>query len=294
MPWDIAACGTLHRDDITTPHGHSNRLGGSAVYFALAASLYARVLLQGITGADTAGTYRRMLHGTRADMRGVVVSETPTFIWHAVHDFERWVTATESSEPGCDPEWVPCLDDVSRAAPVLFLGSMHPALQHRILAQSSARLIGADSMTVFMRDDIAAVREVVRSADILFLNGEEVQLLAGVEGWRPAARRLIGDGRLRAVVVKQGPDGASCLTVDGEFERAAHPVERVVDPTGAGDALAGGFLGLCARDERDDLASFPAALGEGVRCASAAVSAFGADGLLQMLREEGGVSAPPV
>ena len=282
MSWDVAVAGTLHRDDITTPHGRQLSLGGSAVYFALAAGLYAPVHVNGIVGRDTADEYAAMLRGAAIDLSGVVVSDRPTFVWHAVHDFEHWVTSSESSEPGCDAEWHPDLNAASRAAPVLFLGSMHPLLQQAVLEQSQAHLIGADSMTVFMREDRAAVRAVVEAADILFLNTEEVEMLAGRLGWREAARALCGTGRLRAVVVKLGPDGAACVTGSALHRLEAHPVERVIDPTGAGDALAAGFLGYCARGELDSEAAFAPALAEGVRCAAAAVTAFGTDGLLAM------------
>jgi sugar/nucleoside kinase (ribokinase family) len=172
------------------------------------------------------------------------------------------------------------LNAASREAPVLFLGSMHPGLQQAVLAQSRASLIGADSMTVFMREDRAGVRAVVEAADILFLNAEEVVMLAGRASWRDAARALCGTGRLRAVVIKQGPDGAACVTRTAVHELDAHPVERAIDPTGAGDALAGGFLGYCAQKELGTEAVFGAALAEGVRCAAAAVTSFGTDGLL--------------
>ena len=249
--------------------------------------------VNGIVGRDTAPAYTEMLHAIDVDTSGIVVSDSPTFVWHAVHDFERWVTSSESAEAGCDPEWQPRLDAASASAPVLFLGSMHPALQRAVLHQSRARLIAADSMTVFMRDDGAAVREVAEAADILFLNGEEVQLLAGVEGWLEAARAMCGAGRLRAVVVKQGPDGAACVTRSGLYTVDAHPVDRVVDPTGAGDALAGGFLGLCAAQQRDDEAFFATALREGARCAAAAVSTFGVAGL-RALREPRAAGTPDV
>jgi sugar/nucleoside kinase (ribokinase family) len=98
--------------------------------------------------------------------------------------------------------------------------------------------------------------------------------------WRRAAGALCGRGRLRAVVVKRGPLGAACVAGTDVVEVPAAPVNRVVDPTGAGDALAGGFLGLCAGAERDDVDFFPTALEEGVRCAAGAVTAFGASDLL--------------
>ena len=282
MTWDVAVAGTLHRDDITTPHGHRLSLGGSAVYFALAAARYAPVHVNGIVGRDTSDEYSSILRDDTINLDGMVVSDGPTFVWHAVHDFDHWVTASEWAEPGCDAEWRPDLDSSSRDAPVLFLGSMDPRLQQTVLAQSQARLIGADSMTVFMRQDRAGVRAVVEAADILFLNAEEVEMLAGRSNWRDAARALCGTGRLRAVVVKQGPDGAACVTRSALHELEAHPVERVIDPTGAGDALAGGFLGYCAREELDTETAFGPALAEGVRCAAQAVTAFGTDGLLAL------------
>ena len=281
MTWDVAVAGTFHRDDITTPHGRRLSLGGSAAFFALAAARYAPVHVNGIVGRDTADTYAAMLRGESADLSGLVVSDSPTFVWHAVHDFERWVTASEWAEPGCDAEWRPDLSPASQAAPVLFLASMDPRLQQAVLGQSGARLIGADSMTVFMRQDRAGVRAVVEAADILFLNTEEVELLAGRSSWRDAARSLCGRGRLRAVVIKQGPDGAACVTAAGVLELPAHPVNTVVDPTGAGDALAGGFLGYCAREELDTEEAFGPALAEGVSCAAVAVAAFGTDSLVK-------------
>ena len=279
MSWDISVAGTLHRDDITTPRGHATSLGGSAVYFALAAARHTRVHLNGIVGVDTAERFREMFEGLPIDMDGLVVSRTPTFVWHAVHDFDRWVTSSESEEPGCDPEWEPRLGPISRSAEVLFLGSMHPRLQHQVLSQAGAGLVGADSMTVYMREDNASVRSVAGASDILFLNNEEIELLAGRTGWREAAHAMSESGRPRAVVVKQGPDGAACVVGQQSLEIAAPTVEDVLDPTGAGDALAGGFLGLCARFERADPAFFGDALAEGVRCAAAAVSTFGTAGL---------------
>ena len=110
MTWEVAVAGTFHNDDLTTPEGRRDALGGSAVYFPLAASRYAPVHVNGIVGSDTAAEFRRILAHPGIDLDGMVVSNSPTFRWHAVHDFERWVTSDESSEPGCDPEWVPVLD----------------------------------------------------------------------------------------------------------------------------------------------------------------------------------------
>jgi sugar/nucleoside kinase (ribokinase family) len=276
---EVAVAGTFHSDDVTTPAGGRDVLGGSAVYFALAASRYTKVHVNGIVGADTADEFRRILDTPAVDLEGMVVSDSPTFRWHVAHDFDRWVTAHESSEPGCDPEWRPALPEPSRRAEVLFVASMDPGLQHEVLGQSAARVIGIDSMTEFIAGRPSDVRSLLERVDILFLTSSELAALTGDDDWRASAAGLCGTGRLQAVVVKRGPQGAACITAGAIVERAAIPVSRVVDPTGAGDALAGGFLGYTARSGRADETVFEAALGEGLRCAADAITEFGTAGL---------------
>jgi sugar/nucleoside kinase (ribokinase family) len=211
----------------------------------------------------------------------MVVSDLPTFRWHARHDFDRWVAVDTFSDEGCDPTWRPLLPAEAARAEVLFLASMRPALQREVLAQSGARLVGADSMTDYTGPEREAVREVVHASDVLFLNRSELASLTGVPitTWREEAIAMCGVGRLRAVVVKAGPKGASLVTADGVISLPPAPTARVVDPTGAGDALAGGFLAACAAAERDDDAYFATALESGLSCAAAAISHFGVAGL---------------
>jgi sugar/nucleoside kinase (ribokinase family) len=279
MAWDIAVAGTFHHDDVTTPHGRAESFGGSAAYFALAAARYTRVFVNGIAGSDARETYQAMFEGLPVDSSGLAISDRPTFVWHVVHDFDHWVTASESADPGCDPEWVPSLASAARDAQALFLASLRPELQRAVLEQSRARLIAVDSMKLFIRTQPAEVLSLVEASDVLFLTADELALLSGQPEWRQAARSLCGRGRLRCVVVKRGPLGASCVTASAIVDVAAEPVEQVVDPTGAGDALAGGFLGWCAIHERDHDEHFVDALREGVRCAAGAVATFGTAGL---------------
>jgi sugar/nucleoside kinase (ribokinase family) len=281
VPWKIAVAGTLHRDDASTPVERHESFGGSAVYFALAAARHAPVLVNGIVGSDTVEAHRELFEGLPVDTRGLIVGVRPTFRWHVVHDFDHWVTAHEYAEEGCDPEWIPSLNAESRDAEVLFLASLRPELQRGVREQSRARLIGADSMTVFIASRSTDVRATALASDVLFLNVAELAALTGEVDWRRAAETLLGRGRLRAVVVKRGPEGAACVMAGEVLEVPAHPVARVVDPTGAGDALAGGFLGVCAGSERDDVDFFATALQEGVRSAAAAITAFGAADMRQ-------------
>lgn len=282
MAWDIAVAGTVCFDDITTPRGHRENLqGGSAVYFALAASRYAPVHVVGAVGRDGIDSVRETVRGCDVTVEGVEVSDGPTMHWYARHDFGAWVTAEERTEQGPYASWTPRLPDVARDTPVLFIGSMRPELQIQALRQSRARLIGSDSMTLYIADRGTDVRAVVEESDILFLNRSELAALTDMpsEDWVASARALCGRGRLRAVVVKGGPSGAAVVSAYRVVERAAHPVEEVLDPTGAGDSLAGGFLGACARAGRDDDEFLGAALDEGLRCAADAIVAFGTEAL---------------
>jgi sugar/nucleoside kinase (ribokinase family) len=271
-------------DDITTPHGRRFRqIGGSALYFALAAAPHAPVHLNAIVGDDAEAELRQTLDGLPVDLGGLAVSDGPTFRWHAVHDFQRWIAQTVAEEPGCESEWRPRLSPEAARAEVLFLGSMRPSLQREILAQSSARLIGMDSMTCFTGPERDAVLDVVSGCDIVFLNRLELSsLVPEAPDWAAAARSLLGRGRLRVLVVKAGPTGAVLMTSTTTLERPAAPVDVVVDPTGAGDAVAGGFLGFCAAAGRDDDAVFPEALQDGLSRAAVTIGTFGTEGLRRL------------
>jgi sugar/nucleoside kinase (ribokinase family) len=284
MPWEITVAGTVHMDDITTPHGRRFRqIGGSALYFALAAAPHAPVHLNAIVGDDAEAELRQTLDGLPVDLGGLAVSDGPTFRWHAVHDFQRWIAQTVAEEPGCESEWRPRLSPEAARAEVLFLGSMRPSLQREILAQSSARLIGMDSMTCFTGPERDAVLDVVSGCDIVFLNRLELSsLVPEAPDWAAAARSLLGRGRLRVLVVKAGPTGAVLMTSTTTLERPAAPVDVVVDPTGAGDAVAGGFLGFCAAAGRDDDAVFPEALQDGLSRAAVTIGTFGTEGLRRL------------
>ena len=280
MPWEVTVAGTVTLDDVTTPQGRSHpQQGGSAVYSALAAARTgATVHLCGAVGADGVESLRAALAGTAVDTASLAVLEGSTFRWTAEHDFTRWVTRHEHADEGVATRWRPRLGDAAAGAPVLFLGSMRPWQQLEVLHQSGARLVGADSMTVHIGRERDAVMRVVTGCDVLFLNRAELEALTGDQEWERAARSLLG-GRLRAMVVKAGPEGAALVTRAAVTEMEARPVAPVVDPTGAGDSLAGGMLAACALAARDDDDFLPQALAAGLSRAAECVGSFGVAGL---------------
>ena len=281
MTWRISVSGTIDSDQVTTPHGTSPVMqGGSAVYFSLAAAPYAPVWLNGIVGQDRVDIARQSLAKLPIHLDGLAVSDIATSRWIATHHADG-TTTDHFSDEGANAHWDAQIPMVAQVAETLFLASMHPTLQRRVLEQHTSRLIGLDTMTMFTGQDVDLVRDLIRAVDVLFVNRQELVSITGgtLDAWATAAQSLIGDGRLRAVVVKGGAHGAALVTAERVVERAAHPVDAVIDPTGAGDALAGGFMGACAQAERDDDVFMVTALEAGLRSAARAISAFGIDGL---------------
>jgi len=252
------------------------------VYFALAAAHHVAVRLLSVVGRDAVTALRGVLAAAPIDLSGLEVSPLPTYRWTVRHDFESGLAVDSQTaiQHSADQDWTPHLDPAAAAAPVLFAASLSAQLQLRVLRQSRALLVGADTMTSHIAADPRAVEAVMEAADILFVNHHELEALAPAgAGWRDAARSLCGRGRLRAVVVKRGPRGAACVTAGTAVEMRPQPAAVPVDPTGAGDALAGGFLGACAAAERDDQAFFAEALEAGMHRAALAISSFGTDAL---------------
>jgi sugar/nucleoside kinase (ribokinase family) len=143
-----------------------------------------------------------------------------------------------------------------------------------------------DSMTCFTGPERDAVLDVVSGCDIVFLNRLELSsLVPEAPDCTAAARSLLGRSRLRVLVVKAGPTGAVLMTSTTTLERPAAPVDVVIDPTGAGDAVAGGFLGFCAAAGRDDDAVFPEALQDGLSRAAVTIGTFGTEGLRRLAVE---------
>ncbi len=287
--WEILVAGSTSWDDVTTPAGCARGvLGGSAVYFALAAHWFAPVRLMSAVGSDHKADLRVALAGGRIEAGAVEISTHPTYRWTAVHDIARGTTLTERSELGAMKAFSGRLEAAARQVPVAFLGSMDPRRQQEIREQlDRPRLIAADTMNKYIREERQAVWIVFHGADVVFMNESEASHLAGVADPEDAARRIFARLRPRAFVLKLGARGAVLLCDGARLAQPAVAIPAVIDPTGAGDAFAGGFLGeLAARRTADlDTDILAAALRSAVVMASFAVEAFGVEGLRTATRE---------
>jgi fructose-1-phosphate kinase PfkB-like protein len=222
----------------------------------------------------------RLLEEAGVDPVGVERMAGASYHWTAVHGAGGAVDS-QQQQLGVYEEWSPRVAEVCRGSQILFLGSMPPRVQLEVMGQcSGADLVAIDTMADFIASDRELLLELITAADIFFANRAELEALLGSGAALNRARSLLEGGRLRAVVVKEGPAGATLVTRLGHQLVPAAPVDRVVDPTGAGDALAGGLLGRLAQLRSSSEEGLRLGLEEGVRRAALAISDFSVRGLL--------------
>lgn len=278
---DILVVGSLAYDDVQTPFDRRrDLLGGAASYFALAARLYSRVRLVGVVGDDfrTEDVARLGDHGV--DTSGIERRAGRSFHWHGRYDYEMSAAKTLSTDLGVFADWRPEVPAAMRAVPVVFLANVDPEIQLDVLGQvRRPELVAMDSMNFWLTHKRDAVARVMARAHIVCINEGEARQFAQTFSIIRAARAILALGP-RALVVKRGEHGAMLFLRDGgTFWSPAYPLEKVQDPTGAGDTFAGGLIGHLAATGRTDADELRRAVVHGTVCASFAVETFSVDGI---------------
>jgi sugar/nucleoside kinase (ribokinase family) len=278
---EILVVGSLAYDDVQTPfERRKGVLGGAASYFALAARLYGRVHLVGVVGDDFRQDDIERLRARGVDVSGIERSRGRSFRWSGRYDYDMSTAESLNTELGVFEHWRPKVPDAMRDAPFVFLANIHPAIQLDVLDQvRGAQVVAMDSMNFWLDHERAAVADVMRRAHIVCINEGEARQFAQTFSIIRAAREILELGPA-ALVVKRGEHGAMLfLREGGMFWSPAYPLEKVQDPTGAGDSFAGGLLGhlaACGAAGADELRR---AVVHGTVCASFAVETFSVDGV---------------
>ncbi len=263
-----------------------NGLGGSATYFSLGARLFAPVSVVATAGTDFIDTFTEAMNGA-VDLRSVVTSPLPTYRWNAEHDYETGTTKNESSDQGAYREFTPTLTADQRQIPIVFLGSMEPRHQLRVLEQlEKPWLVAGDTMKLYIWNQGEALEPVLQRLDYLFLNASEATALARVDTIEEAATVLRRRYRLRGLVIKEGPRGATLYRDGGDIHLPALPVDPPTDPTGAGDAVAAGFLGSLAEQQVETPQTLRTALAYAMVMASFAIQQFSVRALRPITRAD--------
>jgi len=264
-------------------------LGGSAVHFALAASFFDVVHVVGPVGDDFGEEEYAVLRGREIDTADVEhVPGGRTFFWRGEYDWDLNERRTLETELGVFAEFEPKLSSSSRSADVVFLGNIQPQLQRRVREQcSAARFVALDSMNLWIEQARDALIETIAGVDCLMLNDAELRELTREPNFVRAAAQ-VRDWGPRVVVAKQGQYGALMITDEGFFALPAYPLETVIDPTGAGDSFAGGFMGYIAAqpDGEPDHELLAQAMAYGTALASFNVEEFGVERVIRLTSEE--------
>ncbi len=285
---DILVVGSLAYDEVQTPFDRRrDLLGGAASYFSLAAALYAGVRLVGVVGEDFADADVDRFRRRGIDTSALERRPGRSFRWFGRYDYDMSAAETLNTDLGVFADWRPDVPERFRDTAFVFLANIDPEIQLGVLDQvRRPQLVVMDSMNFWLEFKRDAVARVMARSDVVCLNEGEVRQFAQTFSVIRAAREILALGP-RALVVKRGEHGAMLFLrgsagaepPPSSFWSPAYPLEKVQDPTGAGDSFAGGFVGHLAALGRCDADDLRQAVVHGSVCASFAVETFSVDGV---------------
>ena len=247
----ILVVGSVALDTVETPFARVEEvLGGAASYFSTAASLYNQVNLVAVVGSDFPHEHLDFWRSRPINLEGLRIEEGSTFRWIARYHMDMNSRDTLDTLLGVYAGFHPSIPASYRASELLFLANIQPELQLEVLSQvPRPRLTVLDTMELWIMTERQQLTDVMKRVDILLMSEEEVRQYTNQASILAGVRELLGMG-LKYVIVKQGSYGALLFGADGTYFTApTYPLDEVIDPTGAGDAFAGGFLGYLSNVE---------------------------------------------
>lgn len=254
-------------------------LGGAACYSCYAASFFARTRLVGVVGTDFPAAHEHLLRSRGIDLGGLERAPGRTFRWTGRYAADFNTRTTLDTQLNVFESFRPKLPPAFAESPFVFLANIDPELQLEVLTQvRKPRFAACDTMNFWIGGKRGALAAVLERVDMILLNDEEARQLSGKDSLPAAARAITALGP-KAVVIKRGDAGALLFQGDDVFAAPAFPLDNVVDPTGAGDSFAGGFMGCLAAAHEISPATIRSALVAGTVLASYCVEDFSLDRL---------------
>ena len=275
----LLVVGSVALDSIYTPFGETaDTLGGSAVFFSVAASILSPVKVVGVIGSDYPVAELEKLSSRGIDWSGVEKAQGESFRWRGKYSYDLQSRETLETRLGVFAHFQPKLPEGFRSADYLFLGNIDPELQLGVLSQIKApKLVVCDTMNYWIQSKKDVLLQLLREVDLLMVNDSEARELSGDWNVHRAGKWILERGPKR-VVIKQGEFGALLISAEGTFHVPAIPLAEVFDPTGAGDSFAGGFMGYVARTGDLSDANLRRAMLYGSAMGGFAVEKFGIGG----------------
>jgi len=279
----LLVTGSIGIDTVKTPFGVSeNCLGGSAVYFSLAASFFTPVRFLGAVGADCPFDLAEVFEGRDIDLAGLEIRQhSKTFRWTGSYKGAMDQATTEDVELNVLAEEPPEVPDEFKDSEFVFLANTAPALQIQLLDQlNEPTFVAADTMNCWIQNNLDDLKTLLKRIDCLIINADEARMLAAEDNVIKAGEAILDMGP-RVAVIKKGESGSILCSNEGErFVLPAYPTGEVIDPTGAGDSFAGGLMGYLAHKAKTDFATLRRAIAYGTVVASYTISDFSIKGLL--------------
>ena len=272
----IIVLGTVALDTVKTPFGKRKELlGGSAAHFSMAARLFTKVNLIAIVGSDFEQKYIAFLKSKRLNLSSLIVDKGKTFRWEGEYQGDLNSALTLNTELGVLSVFKPQISEAQRSIENIFLANVDPDIQEHLLRKMhSPKLIGLDSMNYWINTKRKELIKLLKHVDIYVANDQEARSLSGESNLIKAAKQLCSLGP-KMVLIKKGEHGVLFYNQKFIFSLPAYPVEKVIDPTGAGDTFAGGFMGYLVKAGKIDSLAIKKALAYGTVAASFNVEDFG-------------------
>ena len=274
--------GSIAIDTVKTPYGISeNCLGGSSIYFSMAASFFTPVRLLGVIGSDCPFDLAKVFAGRDVDLTGLEVRESSkTFRWKGTYSDNMDDRRTDCLELNVLAEAPLAVPAEYKDSRYVFLANTAPALQLQLLEQIEKGVFAAaDTMNCWIENELDDLKQLLKKIDCLIINEDEARMLADEHNLIKAAQKILDTGP-SVVIIKKGESGSITYNSDGEsFILPAFPAAEVKDPTGAGDSFAGGLMGYLAQVCRTDSESLKTAIAYGTVAASFTIADFSLQGL---------------
>jgi len=287
----IIVLGTVALDSVKTPFGRRKELlGGSAAHFSMAARLFTGVNLIAIVGSDFPRKHISFLRSKGLNLSSLIMDKGKTFRWEGEYQGDLNSALTLNTQLGVLSVFKPQVSEAQRRIENIFLANVDPDIQEHLLAKMhSPKLVGLDSMNYWINTKRKELIKLLKHIDIYVANDQEARDLSGESNLIKAAKRLSSFGP-KMVLIKKGEHGVlfysrSLHASSGlVFSLPAYPVEKVIDPTGAGDTFAGGFMGYLVKSGRVNSSAIKKALAYGTVAASFNVEDFGLDRTSKLTR----------
>ena len=282
----IIAIGSFALDTTRTPFRTVNDvMGGSGTYFGFASHFFYRTGLIGVIGEDYPIKYKKLL-AERFDLSGLVVKKGKTFRFDSSFSYDLGTRTTNSTELNVFGEWNPTVPDEYKDAEYFYLGNVDPEQQLQVLDQvNEPKLTVADSIELWIKTKKEKLIEVISRVNGMVLNYVEVKQLCQTPNLIAGAKTIL-DWGADFIIVTKGEHGAILFTPEMIFPTCGYPLEEVIDPTGGGDAFAGGFIGHLARNRKINDKTIKEAVIYGNVMGSYAVERFSINRLLTLTRDD--------